>query len=139
MSDGGTYFLGPMARYSLNSTQLSDVAREAAEEAGLGESAATRSSRIIVRAVEILYAFDEALRLIDNYEPPEPPAVEVRAEGRGRLRLERGAARDALAPLPPRGRRLDRRGADRPADLPEPGPDRAGPARVRPAAGRPAR
>ena len=38
MRDGGTYFLGPMARYSLNSAQLSDVAREAAEEAGLGEA-----------------------------------------------------------------------------------------------------
>ena len=30
-----------------------------------------------MRAVEILYAFDEALRLIADYEPPNPPAAEV--------------------------------------------------------------
>ena len=32
---------------------------------------------IVVRAVEIVYALDEALRLLDAYEPPDPPAVEV--------------------------------------------------------------
>jgi coenzyme F420-reducing hydrogenase alpha subunit len=32
---------------------------------------------IVVRAVEILYALDEALQLIDAYEPPDPPAVDV--------------------------------------------------------------
>jgi coenzyme F420-reducing hydrogenase alpha subunit len=77
MSDGGTYFLGPMARYSLNSAQLSDVAREAAEQAGLGESCRNPFKSIVVRMVEILYAFDEALRLISLYEPPDPPAVEI--------------------------------------------------------------
>jgi sulfhydrogenase subunit alpha len=77
MSDGGTYFLGPMARYSLNSSQLSDLAREAAEAAGLGETCRNPFKSIVVRAVEILYAFDEALRLIADYEPPDPPAVEV--------------------------------------------------------------
>ncbi len=77
MSDGGTYFLGPMARYSLNSAQLSDVAREAAEAAGLGPECRNPFKSIVVRAVEILYAFDEALRLIEAYEPPDPPAVEI--------------------------------------------------------------
>jgi coenzyme F420-reducing hydrogenase alpha subunit len=80
MSDGGTYFLGPMARYSLNSAQLSEVALEAAEKAGLGSECRNPFKSIVVRAVEILYAFDEALRLIEAYEPPDPPAVEV--EGR---------------------------------------------------------
>jgi sulfhydrogenase subunit alpha len=77
MSDGGTYFLGPMARYSLNFEQLSDLAREAAEGAGLRETCRNPFKSIVVRAVEILYAFDEALRLIGSYEPPDPPAVEV--------------------------------------------------------------
>jgi coenzyme F420-reducing hydrogenase alpha subunit len=80
MSDGGTYFLGPMARYSLNSAQLSDVAREAAERAGLGEECRNPFKSIVVRAVEILYAFDEALRLIEEYEPPDPPVVEMAAK-----------------------------------------------------------
>ena len=30
-----------------------------------------------MRAVEVLYAFDEALRLIESYEAPEQPAVEA--------------------------------------------------------------
>jgi coenzyme F420-reducing hydrogenase alpha subunit len=77
MTDGSTYFLGPMARYSLNSAQLSDVAREAAERAGLGPQCRNPFKSIVVRGVEILYAFDEALRLIASYEPPDPPAVEV--------------------------------------------------------------
>jgi coenzyme F420-reducing hydrogenase alpha subunit len=80
MSDGGTYFLGPMARYSLNSAQLSDVAKEAAERAGLGEECRNPFKSIVVRAVEILYAFDEALRLIEEYEPPDPPVVEMAAK-----------------------------------------------------------
>ena len=41
---------------------------------------------IVVRAVEILYAFDEALRMIDAYEPPDSPAVAGRATRRGRAR-----------------------------------------------------
>lgn len=77
MSEGGTYFLGPMARYSLNSSQLSDLAREAAAEAGLGGECRNPFKSIVVRAVEILYACDEALRLIASYEPPDPPAVEM--------------------------------------------------------------
>ena len=80
MRDGGTYFLGPMARYSLNSAQLSDVAREAAEQAGLGEECRNPFNSIIVRAVEILYSLDEALRLIENYELPSSPAEEMEAK-----------------------------------------------------------
>ena len=76
-ADGGTYFLGPMARYSLNSAQLSDVAREAAERAGLGDACRNPFKSIVVRAVEMLYALDEALRLIADYEPPDVPATEM--------------------------------------------------------------
>jgi sulfhydrogenase subunit alpha len=75
--DGGTYFLGPMARYSLNSSQLSPLAREAAAEAGLGDECRNPFKSIVVRAVEILYALDEALRLINRYAPPDPPALDA--------------------------------------------------------------
>ena len=40
-----------------------------------------------MRSVEILYALDEALRLIEAYEPPDPPAVEVAPRAAYRLRL----------------------------------------------------
>jgi len=74
---GGSYLCGPLARYSLCSPSLSALALEAAAEAGLGPVCRNPFQSIVVRSVEILYAFDEALRLIESYEEPERPAVEV--------------------------------------------------------------
>ena len=68
---------GPLARYALNRDRLSPVAREAADAAGLEPVCRNPFRSIVVRAVEILYALDEALRLIEAYEPPDPPGVEV--------------------------------------------------------------
>ena len=73
----GPYFVGPMARYSLNFDRLSPQAQEAARQAGLGPACRNPFQSIIVRSVETLYACDEALRIIDEYEMPEAPAVEV--------------------------------------------------------------
>jgi len=73
----GPYFVGPMARYSLNFDRLSPQAQEAARQAGLGPVCRNPFQSIIVRSVETLYACDEALRIIDEYEMPEAPAVEV--------------------------------------------------------------
>jgi len=75
---GSPYFVGPLARYNLNFDQLSPLAREAASAAGLGTTCRNPFQSIIVRSVEILYAFDEALRIIEEYEQPEFPAVGVR-------------------------------------------------------------
>jgi len=79
LADGGTYLVGPMARYSLNSDRLSGPAADAARGAGLGAACNNPFRSIIVRAVEILYACDEALRLIGDYEPPDPPFIDVPA------------------------------------------------------------
>jgi coenzyme F420-reducing hydrogenase alpha subunit len=73
----GAYFVGPLARYSLNFDRLSPLAQEAAREAGLGPTCSNPFQSIIVRSVEALYACDEALRIIDHYEMPENPAVEL--------------------------------------------------------------
>lgn len=77
LKSGGAYFVGPMARFNLNFEKLSPVAREAARESGIGSACANPFKSIIVRSVEVLHACDEALRLIDEYEPPEAAAVEV--------------------------------------------------------------
>jgi sulfhydrogenase subunit alpha len=74
---GGTYLCGPLARYSLNFEQLSPVAKEAARDAGLETQCRDAFRSIVVRSVELLYACDEALRLIEAYEEPDAPAVEV--------------------------------------------------------------
>ncbi|MCS6924749.1 MAG: Ni/Fe hydrogenase subunit alpha [Candidatus Binatia bacterium] len=74
---GGAYFAGPLARYNLNYDKLSPLAQEAARQAGLGPVCQNPFHSIIVRSVEILYACDEALRLIEAYEMPDAPAVAV--------------------------------------------------------------
>ncbi len=72
---GTAYFVGPMARYSLNFDRLSPVAQEAARAAGLGTTCTNPYQSIVVRAVEVLYALDEAIRIIEAYEEPAAPAV----------------------------------------------------------------
>jgi len=71
------YFVGPLARYALNFNQLSPLARQAAMEAGLERVCRNPFKSIIVRSVEILYACDEALRIIEQYQSPEKAAVDV--------------------------------------------------------------
>ena len=61
----------------MNFDRLSPIAREAAREAGLGMTCSNPYRSIIVRAVEVLYACDEALRLIAAYDEPERPAVAI--------------------------------------------------------------
>jgi sulfhydrogenase subunit alpha len=73
----GAYLTGPLARYNLNYEKLSPMAREAAREAGLGTECRNPFKSIVVRAVETLYACDEALRVIEAYERPDAPYVDV--------------------------------------------------------------
>lgn len=73
----GAYLVGPLARYNLNFDRLSPLAQEAAREAGLGPVCRNPFQSIVVRSVEVLYAVEEALRILQNYEPPDTPAVEV--------------------------------------------------------------
>ncbi len=73
----GSYQVGPLARYNLNHHHLSPLAQEAAREAGLGPECRNPFQSIVVRSVEVLYAVEEALRILQDYEPPPAPAVEV--------------------------------------------------------------
>jgi sulfhydrogenase subunit alpha len=77
--DGHRYLTGPLARYSLNSTRLSATASQAAAEAGLGAECRNPFRSIVVRAVEVVYAVDEALRIIEEYQRPPRPHVDVTA------------------------------------------------------------
>ncbi|MFC8358516.1 Ni/Fe hydrogenase subunit alpha [Streptomyces griseorubiginosus] len=80
--DGQLHLTGSLARFAVGGRRLSPVAIQAAIEAGLGdprEGAVCRNPyrSILVRAVEIVYAVGEALRIIQAYEPPEHPFVDV--------------------------------------------------------------
>jgi coenzyme F420-reducing hydrogenase alpha subunit len=89
----GSYLTGPLARYALSSGALRPLARDAARDAGLGAVCRNPFQSIIVRAVELVQACDEALALIDGYEEPDAPAVQVtprRAVGHGATEAPRG-------------------------------------------------
>jgi coenzyme F420-reducing hydrogenase alpha subunit len=72
----GAYLVGPLARYANNFDDLSDLAKEAAGEVGLGPVCRNPFKSILVRGVETLYAVEEAIRIIETYEAPVPPAIE---------------------------------------------------------------
>lgn len=91
--DGQRHLTGPLARYSLNHEKLSPLAREAAAAAGLGVECRNPFRSIVVRAVEVVYAVEEALRIIDGYQRPARPFVEVEsraAVGHGVSEAPRG-------------------------------------------------
>jgi sulfhydrogenase subunit alpha len=77
LRERGGYLCGPLARFALNADELSPVARQAAREVGLDPSERNPFRSIVVRCVELVYATDEALRLIAEYEQPDVPALDV--------------------------------------------------------------
>jgi coenzyme F420-reducing hydrogenase alpha subunit len=69
----GAYLVGPMSRYALNRDRLPSDVRALADEVGLEPVCRNPFRSILVRAVEVIFACGEALRLIENYERPERP------------------------------------------------------------------
>ncbi|MET8946869.1 nickel-dependent hydrogenase large subunit [Streptomyces sp. NPDC004542] len=96
--DGRRCLTGPLARYAVSGRWLHPVAAEAARAAGLGDPAAgdichNPFRSIVVRAVEVVHAVEEALRIIQDYERPARPALDVvprRAAGAGATEAPRG-------------------------------------------------
>jgi len=89
----GAYHVGPLARYSLNFDRLGTPAQEAARAAGLGPTCNNPFKSIVVRAVELVFACHEALRIVEQYQPPERPFVELEpreATGHGASEAPRG-------------------------------------------------
>ena len=77
LKDGGNYMVGPMARYTNNFLLLTPTAQEAAKNAGLSETCNNPFKSIIVRSIEVLYACEEALRIIDSYIKPSSPSLVI--------------------------------------------------------------
>ncbi|HEY6031379.1 MAG TPA: Ni/Fe hydrogenase subunit alpha, partial [Gaiellaceae bacterium] len=93
LKERGTYLVGPLARYALFRDRLSTAALVAAEQAGLEEVVRNPFKSIVVRAVELVEAAEEALRIVRSYQPPEPPFVEcgpVAGVGHGCTEAPRG-------------------------------------------------
>lgn len=93
IKERGAYHVGPLARYSLNFDRLYPSVQRAATDAGLGETCFNPFQSIIVRSVEVLQAIEEAIQIIDTYEPPSEPFVPtppVAGIGHGATEAPRG-------------------------------------------------
>jgi len=73
----GAYQAGPLARFVLNADRLTPRAAAAAARVGLDPSCRNPYRMILVRGVETLVAFDEAIRIIEGYAPPPAASVPV--------------------------------------------------------------
>ncbi len=92
---GGAYLVGPLARFALNQDRLSPRARVLAREAGVLGPVRNPYRSIVVRAIEVVLAVEEALRLIDGYRPPDrpfapPPPLPASAAGAAITEAPRG-------------------------------------------------
>ena len=120
LRERGSYLVGPLARFNLNFSRLPDVAQQAARECGLAVPCRNPFRSIVVRAIEMVFACWEALRVLREYRQPASPRADVP------VRAGAGCA----ATEAPRGTlyhryEIDDRGSDSPrqnraADFPEP-------------------
>jgi len=93
LKERGAYFVGPLARYNLNFDKLPPIAQQVARDVGLGPVCLNPFKSIIVRMVETVFACDEAIRIIEQYEMPEKPRAEIKpraATGHGCTEAPRG-------------------------------------------------
>jgi coenzyme F420-reducing hydrogenase alpha subunit len=72
----GAFFVGPLARWNLNADRVPAIVQQAAKDTGIAFPNRNPFVSIVVRALELVLAFEEALRLIAQYEPPVKPAVD---------------------------------------------------------------
>jgi sulfhydrogenase subunit alpha len=77
MKSRGAYLVGPLARFNLNFDKLTPAAQQAARDVGLVPPVKNQFKSLIVRSVETVYACEEALRIIQDYEMPEKATIDV--------------------------------------------------------------
>jgi coenzyme F420-reducing hydrogenase alpha subunit len=72
----GAFFTGPLSRWNLNADHAPAIAQQAANDTGISFPSQNPFTGIVARSLEVLLAFEEAVSLIDRYEPPVKPAVD---------------------------------------------------------------
>ncbi|MEJ5347581.1 MAG: nickel-dependent hydrogenase large subunit [Desulfosoma sp.] len=65
------YMVGPLSRLNLNHAKLPTAIQSALKDAGISVPIRNTRMAIVARAVELAYAFYEALRIIADYEEPD--------------------------------------------------------------------
>lgn len=78
--NGEPYLVGPLARVNLNYQQLPDNIVDIIKQTGVQFPSKNMFHSIIARAIEIVYAIQEAMRILGQYDVPEAPYVDVQAK-----------------------------------------------------------
>ncbi len=90
----GSYLVGPIARYNLNQHHFSPIVKEMIRSIGFEKECMNPFRSIIARSLEVLYACDEALRIIEAYnsekEKASIPVQKREATGFGATEAPRG-------------------------------------------------
>ncbi|MCA9652709.1 MAG: nickel-dependent hydrogenase large subunit [Myxococcales bacterium] len=93
LADGTPYLTGPLARLHHHAERLHPRARAVMEAVGLPPSVRDPYRSVVVRAVEIVHAFAEAIDLVEAYVPVGSPGVTLQprdAVGFGATEAPRG-------------------------------------------------
>jgi coenzyme F420-reducing hydrogenase alpha subunit len=89
----GAYLCGPLARFNLNFDRLLPEVQSLARKAGVEPPCRNPFRMLLIRLIETIQSFSEAIRLVETYEPPAAPAVEATpraATGYGATEAPRG-------------------------------------------------
>ncbi len=90
---GSSYLAGPLSRLNLNYQHLLPGARQAADESSVSWPCSNPYAGIVARAVEMVQACEDSLRVIDAYREPDPPRLDYTvhaAEGCAATEAPRG-------------------------------------------------
>ncbi|MBS0149624.1 MAG: Ni/Fe hydrogenase subunit alpha [Nitrospira sp.] len=74
---GSPYLVGPLARLNLNHERLTPLAKQVLADRRIPLPLRNPFHGIIARSVEILFALEESLHLIERYEPPPASASPI--------------------------------------------------------------
>lgn len=91
--DGQTYLVGPLARISLNHEQLLPAAQKALKASKVKMPIRNPYKSLIARAIELVQFFEEAISIVEAYDPKGPAHVELQlraGEGSGATEAPRG-------------------------------------------------
>ena len=73
----GSYLVGPIPRFNLNYDRLTPIAKKTAKELHLEPPVKNPFKSIVVRAIETIFAIEEAIRIIRGYTPPPAPMIDI--------------------------------------------------------------
>ena len=93
IKDRGAYFVGPMARFNLNFHKLPTDLQQLSQQIGLAGQCLNPYKSLLIRGIEVLFALQEAIRIIDSNDIWDEPGIEAIpkcSEGYGATEAPRG-------------------------------------------------